>query len=699
MKKIFKNRIFLTIFLSLSIFLFVYISTSFNFFYSFNDYIKWSILRLKQTIVIDFLKKDVVSDDLVFVTIDEKTFKEFGFPMSRAKYVPIINNLKKAWAEVIGFDVMFANENKNDIEWDDKLAEAIKNAWNIVLWWWVYGWKIETLLSKFQSWALNFGYYTMYISQNLNKVNSFFPNFNLQNLEWKKNYDHFSISLLKAYYSRIYNDKTILDYEKSDKKYFYLRNWWDKKSIIKVPFKKENDKKILINFVIKLKNWNTRFAHYSFLDIYNWNFEPEKIKWKIVIVWATASWLNDTFNTINWVEYWVYVIWNIVNMFLKNGYIQILPTNIELIILFLLIVLSIYFNLSRSGYVLLFSNSSIFFIFILIYPISIFGFTNYILNYIFELILVLIFSLAIWNLAKYLMENKDKIKLNKALSEYVSRAVAKEILYSSWEINLDWEEKKLAIFFSDIEWFTIVSEKFSPKKLVSFLRKYLSEMSDIIMDKWGFINKYEWDAIMWLWGAFKKYDKLWYYACLSAIEQQKKLKNLNKIWIKEGFSEIKSRIWIHIWNAIVWNIGSTWRKMEYTALWDSVNLASRLEWVNKFYGTYICVSEDVYEENKNHFEFRYLDLITVKWKEKAIKIYELLSLKWDFSDKNKQIRNEFERAISFYKDKNFEEAEKIFKLLSDLWDKPSFTYLERIKFYKKNPPSADWGGIWKMLQK
>ncbi len=176
------------------------------------------------------------------------------------------------------------------------------------------------------------------------------------------------------------------------------------------------------------------------------------------------------------------------------------------------------------------------------------------------------------------------------------------------------KKKKLAIYFSDIEWFTTISEKFEPEDLVWFLREYLSEMSDIIMDENWFINKYEWDAIMALWWSFIEYDKWAYYSCLSAIKQQALLKTLNNDWKERWFAEIKVRIWIHTWEAIVWNIGSTWRKMEYTALWDSVNLASRLEWVNKFYWTYICVSEDIYIETAEYFEFRYLDIIKVKWK-------------------------------------------------------------------------------------
>jgi adenylate cyclase len=105
--------------------------------------------------------------------------------------------------------------------------------------------------------------------------------------------------------------------------------------------------------------------------------------------------------------------------------------------------------------------------------------------------------------------------------------------------------------------------------------------------------------------------------------------------------------------------------MEFTALWDNVNLASRLEWVNKFYGTYICVSWDVVEATADKFSYRYLDKIRVKWKDTPVVIYELLSRKWCIDEDKKQIVLEYTKAIKFYLDGKFEEAKDIFKQCAD----------------------------------
>jgi adenylate cyclase len=256
------------------------------------------------------------------------------------------------------------------------------------------------------------------------------------------------------------------------------------------------------------------------------------------------------------------------------------------------------------------------------------------------------------------------------------------------------------MFFSDIAGFTTISEKLSPEELVWFLRVYLWEMSHIIMDNKWFINKYEWDAIMALWWVFWKVENYWIVdACRSALFQQAKLKELNEVWKQQWKDELSVRMWLHTWPAIIWNIGAQGRKMEFTALWDSVNLASRLEWVNKFYWTYICVSEDIYNEVKDIFTFRYLDKIRVKWKNIWINIYELVSNAWEAWIFKEKIIADFEDAVSLYMNRDFEKAKEIFDKLSKLWDEPSKVYKKRCEIFIKNPPENNWDGIWTMDEK
>jgi len=705
--KLLHNRVFLTISISLFIFLFVLIwSNKYNLFYVINEEVKSFIIKSKNwAYIYDKSKVDkLINNNIVVINFDEKTLDKLWFPISRRDYKPIIENLNNAWAEIIAFDIIFANNNNLDIEWDDIFAKSIKDAWNVILWWAIISktfsgqtiWVIEKPLDKFLTWALSFWYYQPNVDIKSNVVTDFRPSAKIYDINknlWT--YNHFGISILKAYYSRIYG-KDYINYENSDKDFYYLRPDY------KVPFLLSNSNDILINF-IPLPNQNenkySKFTSYSFLDVYENKIDPKAFEWKIVLIWATAKWIKDIFTTPNWIEYGVYVLSNIVNTILTKNYLLYFDKNLELLLIFLLILLSVYFNFYSSWKLLIFSNISIFIIFIVIFPLSIFIYTSYLLNYWFELFFTLLISIIISNIIKYTTENKNKNKLNKALSEYVSKAIADEILSNSWKINLDWERKKLAIYFSDIEWFTTISEKFEPEFLVTFLRDYLSEMSDIIMDSNWFVNKYEWDAIMALWWAFTPYDNSSYYSCLSALKQQKRLLELNEIWIKNWFSSIKVRIGLHVWEAIVWNIWSTWRKMEFTALWDSVNLASRLEWVNKFYWTYICVSEAVYDEVSDLFEFRYLDKIKVKWKNKPVKIFELLWLKNEVSDEILEIKNQFEIAVKLYLKRDFIWAKKIFEELMKQWDNAPKIYIDMCDLYIKTPPPDYWDWVSTMSWK
>jgi len=283
------------------------------------------------------------------------------------------------------------------------------------------------------------------------------------------------------------------------------------------------------------------------------------------------------------------------------------------------------------------------------------------MNYPSELVLALILSLTLSNGVKYSIEDTNKLKLKKSLSEYVGANIAQEVLEDSGKINFDGEERNTILFFSDIEGFTGISEEMMPRELVAFLRDYLSQMSHIILDAGGYINKYEGDAIMAVWGIFSSLEtKNYIQVCQSCIEQMETLEKLNIGWKKQYGHEIHIRIGVHAGEVIVGNIGVEGRKMEFTALGDNVNLASRLEGVNKFYGTHICVSEEVYTETKQDFEYRFLDRIRVKGKKKILNIYELLGLKGSLSTKEKTKLKKFAQAQELYFKRDFQAAKKLF---------------------------------------
>jgi len=691
LKKILKNRNVLSILISILIFIIIFIISLTNFFY----------VSDKKISDLYFKFNDIkVNKDIVLVEIDEETLSWkrdinwniikkwlWRFPFDRSHYARVIDNLYNANAAVIGIDIIFWEESNSKS--DKELSESIKNAWNVVMWLWVSNvGKVIKPYKMFYDYSL-ISWYVIPNKDKLTKVVYSIKPFSRFNSKLNnETYEHFTISVVRWFYSNIYkNDKYL------NEKPIYTKNKIYIGDKIELLRSREDSNDVLINYVR-----SSKFNKISFLEVFSNNFDKKRIENKIVLIWVTAKWIKDIFDTPLWTEFWVYTHANMINTILTKQWIKYLDTKIEWLLIFLIIIVSVYFNISKSSYILIFSNISLVSLFIL-WTIYVIIYTNTLLNFPIELALSLILSLAISNVAKYLIENRNKEKLNKALSEYVSVDVAKEILSWEWKINLDWENKKIAIFFSDIEWFTSISEKFSPEELVWFLREYLSDMSDIIMDEKWFINKYEWDAIMALWGVFWDDKDKSKNICLSALKQQEKLKELNKIWSKRGFSEIKARIGMHLGEAIIWNIWSEWRKMEFTALWDSVNLASRLEWVNKFYWTYICASEDIYKKEKENFEFRYLDQIKVKWKEIPIKIYELLWIKWKVSPEKLEIKELFEKAVSLYLNREFIKARTIFKKLIWMWDNAWKMYLDMCEIYIKNPPWDDWNGVATMTWK
>jgi adenylate cyclase len=238
--------------------------------------------------------------------------------------------------------------------------------------------------------------------------------------------------------------------------------------------------------------------------------------------------------------------------------------------------------------------------------------------------------------------------------------VIDEIILNPESLQLGGEEREITIFFSDIKGFTSISEKLDPKELVHLLNEYLSEMTDIILDYRGTVDKFIGDAIMAFYGAPGSYPEHAQGACFAAIDMQKILKEMRTRWKKEGFAEIHSRFGINTGPAVIGNMGSR-NRMNYTVMGDSVNLASRLEGANKYYGTYNMISEMTYEKVKSDVEVRYLDKITVVGKELPIKVYELVNRKGILTHSQKELIETYNSGIELFNKREWEKARSAFR--------------------------------------
>lgn len=212
-----------------------------------------------------------------------------------------------------------------------------------------------------------------------------------------------------------------------------------------------------------------------------------------------------------------------------------------------------------------------------------------------------------------------------SFSKYVPRALVVKLIHSGQIAVVGGEKKQVSILFTDIENFTNIAEKIPAEALTQQLSNYLDEVTQIIHQNNGNVDKYIGDSVMAFWGAPFPDAEQQYHACLTALKCKERIDALNEAWKLSGDPVFVTRFGIHTGEVIVGNVGSSDR-LNYTILGDAVNFASRLEAANKVYDTKILVSEAIYTICKDFFEFRELPSITVKGKSDVAKVYELISV-------------------------------------------------------------------------
>ena len=222
-----------------------------------------------------------------------------------------------------------------------------------------------------------------------------------------------------------------------------------------------------------------------------------------------------------------------------------------------------------------------------------------------------------------------------------------------------------------------------------------------IFDNNGTLDKYLGDAVMAFWGAPVPQPNHPYLACKSALLMQNRLKELQVKWKMEGETIIKARMGINTGEMVVGNVGGS-QRFDYTVIGDNVNLSSRLEGVNKEYGTFILISDSTYEHVKNDFITREIDSIIVKGKTKPVNIYELIGFAGEElpSEKTNSLKI-YSEALQLYREKQFSGAADKFTKVLELvpTDRASAVFVNRCKLLNENPPPEEWDGVFVMKTK
>ncbi len=298
-------------------------------------------------------------------------------------------------------------------------------------------------------------------------------------------------------------------------------------------------------------------------------------------------------------------------------------------------------------------------------------------------------------------EGLERRKVRKLFSVYVTPEIIEELIEHEdrQAAAMYGSEEDVTVLFSDIRSFTAISEKLSAPRVVEMLNVYFSEMTDAIFEYKGTIDKFIGDAIMSFWGAPIKEPRHARQAVLASLRMMEKLKGVNEELKKRGFEPLSIGIGINTGTAVLGNIGSA-KKLNYTVIGETVNLASRVEGLTKGYGCPLIITEFTFRALEGEIPCGVLDVVRVKGKQEPVRMYAPLVDINPSPDELSAAREKallMEEAFSLYLQKNWDGAIKMYSTLGQ----SVYTRLmtERIEYYRQNDPGDNWDGVLGMTTK
>jgi adenylate cyclase len=295
----------------------------------------------------------------------------------------------------------------------------------------------------------------------------------------------------------------------------------------------------------------------------------------------------------------------------------------------------------------------------------------------------------------YATEGRQKRFIKSAFKQYLSPVVIEQLLRQPERMKLGGERRTLSIFFSDLQGFTSLSEGLSPEELTQFLNEYLTAMTDIILEEGGTVDKYEGDAIIAFWNAPLDQSDHADRALRAALRCQDRLAELRPVFRKRIGTDLFMRIGLNTGPAVVGNMGSHAR-FDYTMLGDAVNLAARMEGINKQFGTYTLVSEAVLHSTSGIFAARELGRVVVVGRREPVTVFEPM---WQNErEARKEDLDRFATALELFYAGEMAAALARFETLAGR-DPAAASYVRQCRACLENPPGPDWTGAWVMTSK
>ncbi|MCL6481421.1 MAG: adenylate/guanylate cyclase domain-containing protein [Firmicutes bacterium] len=449
------------------------------------------------------------------------------------------------------------------------------------------------------------------------------------------------------------------------------------------------------------------YPYVSIADVVAGNFPRGTFRDRLVLVGASATGVGDLrstpFGTLDFpgVEIHANIADNLLhNRFLQRGVTQVL-VDLSLIVLFGIPV-GLWLAWVRPRWMAL--------ALLLLGPFALLQHwafaADWWLNATTPALFTLVPNVVLVSIYRVLVEDRERRKVRSAFQHYLSPEVIELLLEDP--ALLEPRRTEITVLFSDIRGFTTLSEQLDPQELARLMNGYLTDMTQILFQHRGTLDKYIGDAVMAFWGAPSQEPQHAELACRAALEMQRRLAELRAQWQAEGKPPVEIGVGLNTGMAAVGNMGSELR-YGYTAMGDTVNLASRLEALNREFGTAILLSEATAAAlPADRFLLREVDHIRVKGKRQPVLVFELLALvpedrraQTPELDALRALAVEFAAARALYRQRRWAEAKAAFEAILARWpaDGPARVFLRRCATYLAAEPPPDWDGVFAMQHK
>ena len=454
------------------------------------------------------------------------------------------------------------------------------------------------------------------------------------------------------------------------------------------------DKDVAI--LVAYRGRQNSFPYLSIADILNRKIPIEQLKNKIVLIGTSAPGLLDlrstpVQNAYPGVEVHANIVSSILDQRIKHRPAYITGFEFISVLVLGIIMISVLAFLSPLWISIFTVGMSL-----LVFGSNMLAWNNGLVLPLASPILLIISLFILQMSYGFFVESRGKRQLAKLFGQYIPPELVDEMSEDPTDVMMEGQSREMTVLFSDVRGFTTISEGLSSKELSQLMNSFLTPMTHVIHNHRGTIDKYMGDAIMSFWGAPLDDPHHAKNALLAGLDMIKKLEAMQDEFKKRGWPEIKVGVGINTGVMSVGNMGSEFR-MAYTVMGDAVNLGSRIEGLTKQYGVEIIVSEST-AEALPEFEYLELDYVAVKGKDKPVKIFEPMGLSIELAkDKKSEIRR-FNKAVKLYRQQQWDMAEQeIFSLSQSATtvDRAVYKiYLDRIMYFRNNPPGSDWDGVF-----